>query len=253
MPEARANHDRILDIVVEKDEVTWQSMIYELVRHEGMNPWDIDVRLLAKRYLQMLSKLKELDFRISGKIVLAAAILLKIKSQKLLSDDISELDRLMNPEEEMSEDDFYEDLDRAPAGGEETPALIPRTPQPRKRKVSIYDLMIALQKALEVRDRRFLRSIPSVRVEVPERKVDISKLISDVRNKILMLLSAAGGALTFSILTKDDERLAKIHKFTALLHLANVDHREIDLLQDEHFGEIRIVRADPSAAKKVEG
>jgi len=93
--EQGAAHDRILDIVVEKDEVTWQTMIYELVKHEGMNPWDVDVTLLARRYIQMLKKFKELDFRVSGKVVLAAAILLKIKSQKLLQDDIGELDRLM--------------------------------------------------------------------------------------------------------------------------------------------------------------
>ena len=99
MPEEKATHDKILDIVVQKDEVTWQNMIYELVKHENMNPWDINVSLLAKHYLQMLKKLKELDFRVSGKVVLAAAILLKIKSQKLLSDDKGELDRLMSLEE----------------------------------------------------------------------------------------------------------------------------------------------------------
>ena len=241
MPEEKATHDKILDIVVQKDEVTWQNMIYELVKHENMNPWDINVSLLAKHYLQMLKKLKELDFRVSGKVVLAAAILLKIKSQKLLSDDIGELDRLMSLEEEMSEEEFYEELE-SPPSEEEIPSLMPRTPQPRKRKVSIYDLMIALQKALEVRDRRILRSIPSVKVEVPEKKVDISKLIADVHNRIKSYFSTAAGKLTFSKLIEGEGKADKIYKFNALLHLANVDHRQVDLVQEEHFGEIEIVK-----------
>ena len=251
MPKNITHHDRILDIVVQKDEVTWQSMIYELVKHENMSPWNVDVSLLTARYLTMLKKLKELDFRISGKVVLAAAILLKIKSQKLLSDDIGELDRLMSPEEELSEEEFYEELEHTPGFEEEAPSLIPRTPQPRKRKVSIYDLMIALQKALEVQDRRVLRSVPSVKVDVPERGVDISKVIADVHAKIKGFFSAANEKLMFSKLTNGLDRETKIHNFSALLHLANVDHRNVDLVQDEHFGEIEIIKANPSTAVKL--
>ncbi|MBI2137839.1 segregation/condensation protein A [Candidatus Woesearchaeota archaeon] len=249
--EQGAAHDRILDIVVEKDEVTWQTMIYELVKHESMNPWDVDVTLLARRYIQMLKKLKELDFRVSGKVVLAAAILLKLKSQKLLQDDIGELDRLMSAEE-VQADEFYDDLEASSAGGfgvSEVPPLLPRTPQPRKRKVSIYDLMLALQKALEVRDRRVLRRIPHVNVEVPHRRVDITKLIGELYERIRTHFSS-GETLTFSRLTEGLEREAKVHHFMSLLHLAHVEHRKVDLVQTEHFGEIGIVQ--PSDAQKAQ-
>ena len=253
MPETASNHDRILDIVVQKDEVTWQSMIYELVKHEGMNPWDIDVSLLSARYIQMLKKFNELDFRVSGKVVLASAILLKIKSQKLLNDDMGELDKLMSRDEEMSSDEFYEDLESE--GVRENPgipALIPRTPQPRKRKVSIYDLMIALQKALEVRDRRVMRRIPSVTVEVPARKVDITKLIGNIMAKINTHYDSTAQKLSFDALVEGLEKTAKVHHIISLLHLANIDHRKIDLIQEEHFGRIDIVKADPIAAKAAD-
>jgi len=248
MEEKKAHHERILDIVVEKDEVTWQNLIYELVKQESMNPWDVDVALLSRCYLQMLKKLKEMDLRVSGKVLLAAAILLKMKSQKLLSDDIGELDRLMNPEEELSLDEFYDDLEAKTPRQEEIPSLIPRTPQPRKRKVSIYDLMLALQKALEVRDRRILRRVPSVRLEVPQKKLDITKLITDVYHRIRNFFSTSKEALTFATLTYEMDRAAKIHNFIALLHLANVDNRKIDLVQKEHFGDIEIVEAHPDAS-----
>jgi len=239
-------HDRILDIIVEKDEVTWQSMIYDLVKHENMNPWDIDVSKLTEKYLLMLKKLTELDFRVTGKVVLAAAILLKIKSQKLLGDDIGELDRLMNPEE-ISEEEFYDDLEAQPPGEAEIPSLIPRTPQPRKRKVSIYDLMLALQKALEVRDRRVLRRMPSVKIDMPQKRVDISKLIVEVYDKIKNHFTNATDKLTFAQLVQDVDRDSKIQQFLALLHLANVGHRKVDLIQNEHFGDIEIV--EPSKEK----
>lgn len=252
MTKEKATHDRILDIVVEKDEITWQNMIYELVKHENMNPWNVEVSRLADRYVQMLKKLKELDFRVSGKVLLAAAILLKIKSQKLLSDDMGELDRLMSPDPEMSEEEFYEDLEAQPGiREEEIPSLIPRTPQPRKRKVSIYDLMLALQKALEVRDRRILRQIPSVKVEMPEKQVDMSDLIGQLYKKIKECFESSQ-KVTFTQITTDMNKTKKIHNFLALLHLANIDQRKIDLIQSENLGEIEIVKANPEAAKAAE-
>ena len=240
MQEEKKTHDKILDIVVGKDEVTWQRMIYELVKQEHMNLWDIDVSRLSEKYLGMLKKLKELDFRVTGKVVLAAALLLKIKSQKLLKDDIGELDRLINPEE-LSEEEFYEELEACAPEEAEIPSLIPRTPQPRKRKVSIYDLMLALQKALEVRDRRVMRKIPSVQVAMPRKEINITKLIDEVYEKINNHFTSVSEKLTFSALAADRSGEARIHHFLALLHLANIDHRKIDLIQKEHFGEIEIV------------
>ena len=250
MQEEKKTHDKILDIVVGKDEVTWQSMIYELVKQEHMDPWDIDVSKLSEKYMDMLKKLKELDFRVTGKVVLAAAILLKIKSQKLLKDDIGELDRLTSPEE-ISEEEFYEELEMPDVQeDQEIPSLIPRTPQPRKRKVSIYDLMLALQKALEVRDRRVLRTIPSVKIAFPQKRINITKLMDEVYEKIKHHFTSVSEKLTFSALAAEQDRDSRIHHFMALLHLANIDHRKIDLLQEEHFGEIEIVKAGGNAVQE---
>src|SRR3989338_4987490 len=98
-------HDKIFGIILSKtDEITWQNIIYELVKSEQMDPWDIDVSMLAQKYIDMLRSLKEHDFRISGKVLLAAAILLKIKSHKLVGEELTELDRLLiGVEDEMEE------------------------------------------------------------------------------------------------------------------------------------------------------
>ncbi|HLD97590.1 MAG TPA: segregation/condensation protein A [Candidatus Nanoarchaeia archaeon] len=238
--------DRIMQIVMgkESNEVTWRSMIYELVKNEQMDPWNVDVSVLAKKYVQMLRKLKELDFRVSGKMVLAAAILLKMKSSLLVGEGMAELDRLMNPQEESSYEGFYDELDRAYAGqnaNETFEPLLPRTPQPRKRKVSIYDLVISLQKALEVRDRRVIRRMPRAPMEMPQRKTDMGKLISEVYNKVTSIFNPQSKLTFAQLLPPAATKEAKILTFVPLLHLANVDYRKLDLLQQENFGEIEII------------
>ncbi len=231
--------EEIFDLLLKKDDITWQTIIYELVRSEEMNPWDIDVSLLTKRYIEMLKKLKSLNFIVSGRIVLAAAVLLKMKSKRLVGQDIDELDKLFYQTEE-SDELFYEDTETYVGHSEEKiPLLIPRTPQPRKRKVSIHDLVSALQKALEVKERKIMRSIPKARIGVPEKSKDISLVIKEVYLKIKILFSKSDKRLTFTNLIPSDSKEGKIRTFVPLLHLSN--QRKIDLLQFEHFGEIDIL------------
>jgi segregation and condensation protein A len=101
------SNERIFQVLYNTDEVTWQTLLYELIKKEGMNPWDINISLLAKKYIETIKKLKELDLRISGKVLLAAAILLKIKSNRLIGEDLSEFDRLLT----QSEEELLEELD----------------------------------------------------------------------------------------------------------------------------------------------
>lgn len=237
---SQAAHDKIFGIIFSKaDEITWQNIIYELVKDEQMDPWDIDISLLTQKYIEMLRSLKEHDFRVSGKVLLAAAILLKLKSTKLVGDDLTELDRLLiGVEDEMEELGFEE-----PASGTkltEIPSLIPRTPQPRKRKVSIFDLVEALERALEVKKRRLIHSIPPLDVHAPKRKKDITDVIREVYGRIKsFFMKALAGKLTFTKLLPSDSKEDKVYTFIPLLHLAQ--QNKIELIQDSPFGEIQVV------------
>ena len=230
-------HEKIFEILFDKDEITWQSILYELVKTNQMDPWDVDITLLTHEYIKMLKNLKELDFRISGKVVLAAAILLRIKSKRLVGEDLMELDRLFAQSEESDE---IVDLFDEPVKGREpgTFTLIPRTPQPRKRKVSIYDLMNALEKALEVKRRRVERTIPTLHLDIPERKRDITLIIHDLYLRIKNLFQHKK-ILTFSNLIPSDSKEDKVYTFIPLLHLSH--QRKLDLKQDMPFGEIEIL------------
>ncbi|MBN1502195.1 segregation/condensation protein A [Candidatus Woesearchaeota archaeon] len=233
------NH--IFNILFDSDEITWQSIIFDLVRTEQMDPWNVDISLISKKFLDKVKKFKEMDLRISGKVILASAILLRIKSNKLIEEDINELDALIASTEEVNEQEFYDELLQYESNGalliDDKPKLYPRTPQPRKRKVSVFDLVNALEKALEVQNRRqrYVTEAPEVRI--PEKSRDISLVIKDVHNRITTFFKTKK-RLTFQLLLPSQSKEDKVYTFIPLLHL---DHqRLVDLLQKKHLGEIEI-------------
>ena len=149
--------DHIYERLVKKDEVTWRSILQDLVRSGQINPWDIDISLLSQRYVEAIKQLQETNFFVSGKVLLACALLLKMKSEKLLLDDMSAFDsKLFPPPEDMFEEDM-EFAGKKRIVLEDTPRLTIKTPQARKKQVTMNDLMDALGKALEVNERKVLR------------------------------------------------------------------------------------------------
>jgi len=239
--------DQVFQILFENDEITWKQIIFQLIDAEEMDPWDIDITLISQRFLEMLKTLKQMDFRISGKIVLASAILLKMKSTKLMEEEIAALDHLISS---VDEPDDLSLLDELPLDGSllidgqprpERPQLVPRTPQPRKRKVSVYDLVEALEKALEL-DARRVRTPPKLIKEAraPRDYVDMSAIIREVYDKVNTHYKKGKKVpvLTFDDLIPSEEKEDKVLTFIPLLHLDV--QRKLDLLQKQHFGTINV-------------
>ena len=248
--------ERVFNLLMDEDEVTWQTILYNLVKKEGMDPWDVNVSQLAQKFLKTVKEMQETDFRLSGKVVLAAAILLKMKSVRFVEEDLLELDRIIASTEEMSQDEFYEELEQF--GGkaktpEEMKKLIPRTPQPRKRKVSVYDLVNALEQALEVKKRRVERSIPAGNFEYTPIRMDVGLMIRTTYNKILTYFKLGRDKLFYhNLVPEDAAKDDKVGTFIPLLHLTN--SRKLDLDQQEHFGDIQIfLKRDKKQVKKQLG
>ena len=236
-------HDQILEMLLKKDEITWQTILYDLIKTEQIDPWDIDISILAQKYLETVRKLQETNFFISGKVILASAILLKIKSEKLLSENIAGFDSRMFPTDELEEvDDFNNKVNELKLI-HGNPRLTIKTPLARKKRVSLQDLVVALEKALEIDKRRTLRRIEIERIpedlKIPEKKIDISKLIKEVYDKIIGFFEVKKGKeITFTELVSSNKKEDKILTFVPLLHLANQSKISID--QQDHFGEISI-------------
>lgn len=229
----------IYSILVEKDEFSWKSIMLDLIRTEQMDPWNIDVSLLANKYIERVRELKEADLKVGGKVVLAASMLLRIKSNKLVGDDLDEFDRLLAGADTSSE--FYDALEQELKQGEERVLkeeyeLLPRLPQARRRKVSVYDLVKALEKALEVKHRRVLHSVPPD-IPLPARKFDVTAAITSLFQRIQSLFSVKK-SLTFKQLLTTDTKQEKVYTFIPLLHLDN--HQKVELEQSEAFGDITI-------------
>jgi len=232
-------HEKILNLLLEQNEVTWQDIIYGLIKTEEMDPWDVDISLLTQHYIETVKGLQEINFFVSGKVLFAAAFLVKIKSDKLVNEDIAHFDSILFPSNEVLEDDMDMIFHERPHV--EVPPLGIKTPQARKRKVTVQDLVKALERALEVNKRRIIR-YNRYRNEcaptIPEKKVDITELIKSIFEKIKALFQRKEPVTFTKLLPEGGEKKEKILTFLSLLHLNT--EKKIWMQQDEHFGEIYI-------------
>jgi chromatin segregation and condensation protein Rec8/ScpA/Scc1 (kleisin family) len=169
--------------------------------------------------------------------------LLGIKSKRLVGEDVLELDRLFSESKMPEGMEDYPEVDLLRGYGDEMleqrKGIFPRTPQPRKRKVSVYDLMDALDKAMEVRQRRIMRKLPDAKrmLQVPE-SLDVTELIVGMYKKVKDWFSGGNTRLTFNQLLPADDKESKVFTFIPLLHLEN--ERRINMQQQHPFGEIEI-------------
>ena len=243
-----AAQQRILDIIVGQDDVSWKSIIFGLIDSHQMDPWDINISLIAERFIAELRKMQQMDFRIGGKVVLASAILLKMKAERLHDEELGALDSLIqaveSQEEPLLEGDYGLPRERLAY-----PGLVPRTPQPRKRKVSVYDLIEALEQALDMEARRPPRIAPRVLdvIDPPQHHIDISKVIQEVYRQIFdhyEVRKSPAGSLEFHDLVRGESKRDHVMAFIPLLHLETA--RKVDLEQQAHFGPITVHLIDPT-------
>src|SRR3989344_6141517 len=144
----KVGQEQIHDLLM-SDKLSWQAIIYDLINTEQLDPWDINIALLAQKFLERVREIEEANFFISSKVLFAAALLLRIKSEILLQEDIQTLDDILfGKKEEKRYIQERIELD------EEVPGLVVRTPLPRFKKVTLQELMSALGKAIKTENRR---------------------------------------------------------------------------------------------------
>lgn len=221
------------------EQLSWQSIIYDLINSEQLDPWDIDISLLARKFLEKVKLLEEANFFVSSKVLMAAALLLRMKSELLIERDIQGLDDLLFGKKEEKKY-FQERIEL----DEEIPELIVRTPLPRFKKVTLEELMKALGNALKTETRRIKRVVVAKQQEyetslsLPKKGINLQDSIKNVHDKVNEIFSNRSDKLGFTELAGLD-REERIATFIPLLHLDN--QKKLWLEQEKHFHEIWIL------------
>ncbi len=205
----------------------WDSQLLELVTGEKIDPWGIDIVLLTQKYLEKINGMASLDFRIPGKALITAAVLLRMKSQRLMEKRIPD----GGAPQPGAEGGLQRDLTTVPE-------LVP-VRRVVERKITLLELVEALRGAFEVEKKKMHRKQVLDRL-IKISTFDMSQLIEGIkyalseifRNRERISLAELPSREEFSLL------------FLAILHLATEGF--LDIAQVEWNSEITVMR--PGAA-----
>ena len=217
---------------------TWEGVLTLLT--SDMDPWNIDLSELARRYRAYLQALQELDFEVPGRMVLTCSILLRMKSDELLAMEyrtdraglVAELEEAIEQEEFVWEEPADPDMFALP---------VLRRPH---RQVTLADLRKALTSALKVSRRRAERLIEHVEIDEFDPfenyeigGIDFSDRLHLLLTKIKNFLSGRR-VLSFFRLLECGDKAERVQRFFEILHLASSG--EIKCSQKEFLGDILI-------------
>ncbi len=238
----KVGQEQIQDLLF-GEKLSWQSIIYDLINTEQLDPWDVDLGLLSTRYLEKIKLFEEANFFVSSKVLMAAALLLRIKSEILLNNDLPGLDDILYGREDQGNGEVQERLEL----DDEIPELVPRTPIPRMRKVTLQELMGALGKAIKTEERRIRKIVIDKQrlmetdVSLPKRSINVHAKMKEVYSILQKMFSQKNDKMKFSDLS-GMTREERIETFVPLLHLDN--QQKVVLEQDNHLGEIMVWMKD---------
>ncbi len=200
---------------------TWKEVLLDMIATEKLDPWNIDIIVLANSFLGRVREMKTLDLHVPANIILAAAILLKYKSNALKIVEEPQLQETY-PEEPSAE---------------EIPKLELVSRIPPKGPVTLKDLLTEMERVIKYDDNREKpkpRSVEEV-ITIEAPRFDIEERMEAVFGKLRQRADSEGWA-TFSALLDRKTADETIYTLIPLLHLSQ--KKMVDLKQDEFFGEI---------------
>ena len=211
----------ILELIISGSD--FQTVLKEIIIEEGLDPWNIDIVKLSDSLLKYLSQLEEINFRIPARFILVASILLRLKSETLVSKEEEDF--------ENKETIDIEGLD----------ILEPPVERIPLRNITFEELTKALEKVIEKEEKkRMTRLNKEKKIEELRKVVEIE--IEDYIEKVFKELIKITKT-TFYELTKNKENLEVARYFIALLHLAN--QQKIKIHQENLFDDFHIELRNP--------
>ncbi|MCS7118920.1 MAG: ScpA family protein [Archaeoglobaceae archaeon] len=191
-----------------------------------IDPWNIDVIDVTDKFLKKIEEVRKLDLRISGRVLLYAAILIRMKA-----DAIAPQPSLDESDVEIIKDTDFWDVDEG-----EIEDLF-RVQKRRVRKIStLKDLIKELKKAEAIEKKRkkrrevdmgFVTSIPHDE-SIEERVAEIAEMLRKILQK--------KDFVTLFSLVDTKERLVDL--YISLLYL--VQKGQFQVYQKDFYGDIEI-------------
>jgi len=211
-------------------------ILVTLAKSGEIDPWNIDIVQVTDKFLQQVEELERMDLRVSGRTLLYAAVLLRMKSNVLVEPD--------EPEDIMDDCNF-DDSDDFSVSDYPVPSLPLR--RHSKRPVTLQELLSELKKAEKTEKRRLERT----KTIKEERRATITDVLAivheeDIESRVGKMRKLLDGLfekqkyIKFSELSGALDRSGKVMAYLAILFLAT--RKEIWLEQEEIFGEIFIRR-----------
>lgn len=229
--------------VLSKDEIRPVDVLLELVKERKIDPWEIDLVDLTEKYLTKIKEITERNLRLSARTLLAASVLLRIKSDLVLSierkyqDEIEEL-------HELEEGDSQHLT--APQNVSLTPGDLPlgiSIQRKMRRKVTLAELVTILDRVMGDHSdshrmkKLYAKSLTKDLIRIDTLKKDIRAFIEQMYEDMKEQMMHTP-TLSFSSIIKNADRLNKARLFLYTLFLA---HQEKLLLhQKAPFEEIFI-------------
>ncbi len=211
--------------------LTWEGVIRDIVKKENMDPWDIDIAELTKKFFE---RMDEKDIKLYGKLLLTASFLLRMKSEMIEEKYeyyLADLAGAIELKEIFEEPDVK---------------IFPKLTPKRRRKVTIEDLLIALRKAMEVEERRKMRRSErerSRKIREMFKSIDIEEKMRKLYSRITDFFKRFGkNRVSFYEVTQSREKEDVIWTFIPLLHLAS--QGKLEIIQEIPFGDIYVEKTD---------
>lgn len=211
-------------------EYSWEQIIYDIIASQGLDPWNLDLAILASSFLDSIKKTKELDFRIPAKYVIIASTLLKMKSDYL---------KLVSIPGEGSEE-LFDSMEEEPVANGFHKLEIGNFELADKRrpvrKIVVTDLINALKRLLRADERKLVRTA-TMREKIKIGTENITERINVLYKRIQDVLgSMKEEEVQFSKLVPEWNRKHIVDTFLPLVYL-NHD-KKVHCRQDDFFHEI---------------
>jgi segregation and condensation protein A len=214
------DYEQLYGLILD-DELGWEHLISTIIREEGMDPLDIDLVKIADKFSDLVLKLKAIDFRFGGKFVYTAAILLKMKSDKVI-------DELLNRQRLKQKDQEGSKYIRATPFGIIVASKLPLS---RSRRITLTELINTIREAMKYTVKH------KINFELKLKEIKIEQRIIALLERLSKMFSTHD-YVTLSELVPKKDRKEVVYTFLPLLFLANMG--KVELEQAEPFEEVYV-------------